>query len=72
MTFQIKTPALVSAIAAFDHVIVHTKAGTIKPADAGNMVAAGKGVVQAVGTELRVRLAAPKLAEIARASGQAA
>lgn len=61
--FKIQTPALVTAMSAFEHVIDNTKAGTIA-ADAGrNIVQAGKGIVSAVGAELKVRLAAPKIAE---------
>ncbi len=61
--FEIRTPALVKAMNAFDHVVETTKAGSMPAADGRNIVNAGKGMVQAVGNELKVRLAQPKLAE---------
>lgn len=56
-TFEVKTPALVKAMNAFDHVIEGTKAGTIEIAPGRNIISAGRGIVSAVGQELRVRTA---------------
>lgn len=62
MQFEIETPSLKKAMGAFDHVIDKSKSDQIQPNTARNMVNAGRGIVAAVGTELRVRLAQPKLA----------
>lgn len=78
MNFDIQTPALKTAMDAFEHVIGQTKVGAIESVNAKNMVQAGSGIVSAVGQELKVRLAAPKLAAAdaamirAQASGPAA
>jgi hypothetical protein len=62
--FKVQTPALVTAMGAFEHVIDQTKAGTIVAENGRNIVNAGKGIVQTVGQELKVRLAMPKLSEL--------
>lgn len=53
--FEIKTPALIKAMNAFDYVIEGTKAGSIEVAPGRNIIGAGRGIVSAVGQELRVR-----------------
>lgn len=69
--FHVQTPALVKAMGAFEHVIDTTKAGTLEADHGRNIVNAGKGIVQAVGAELKVRLAGPKLAEAETAAAAA-
>lgn len=64
MTFQIKTPALASAMDAFQVAIDRTKVGSIEAVAAKNLVQAGNGVVKMVGQELKVRLAGSKLAAV--------
>jgi len=70
--FEIQTPALIKAMNAFDHVIESTKSGALENANGRNIINAGKGAVQAVGQELKVRLAAPKLNEIENKAAAAA
>ena len=60
--FEITTPLLAEAADAFRNVIVGCTDGTMEKDDARNITAAGNGVVRAVGTELKVRLAMPKIA----------
>lgn len=64
-TLEIKTPALVKAMNAFDHVIEGTKAGTVDVAPGRNIISAGRGIVSAVGQELRARTV---MAAMAKAS----
>lgn len=56
--FEITTPALQSAMRKFEA----ATDGTLETSVARNHVAAASGIVRAVGQELQVRLAAPRLA----------
>lgn len=61
-TFEITTPALKTVSDALLGVIDGRKVGTMEKEEARDIVAAGNGVIRAVGQELKVRLAMPKLA----------
>lgn len=61
MTFQIKTPLLAKAARAAETVLT---AETLDPEIVKLKLAAAGTATRAVGQELRVRLATPKLAEI--------
>lgn len=63
-TFEILTPALKTVTDALSGVIADRKAGTMEKDEARDIVAAGNGVIRAVGQELKVRLAMPKLAAL--------
>lgn len=58
--FEITTPALVKAMQNFET----ATGGTLDTREAAQAIAAGNGIVKAVGQELKVRLAMPKLAAI--------
>lgn len=61
-TFEIQTPALREATDAFRGVIAGRQSGTMEKDEARDITAAGNGVVKAIGQELKVRLAMPKIA----------
>jgi len=61
-TFEITTPSLKEAEAAFRGVIAGRQTGAMEHDEARDIVSAGNGVVRAVGQELKVRLAMPKIA----------
>lgn len=60
--FEITTPALQIAADAASAVIEGRKAGTMEKDEARDIVAAANATTRAVGTELQVRLAMPKIA----------
>lgn len=60
-TFEIKTPALKIVTDALTGVIADRQSGAMEKDEARDIVAAGNGVIRAVGQELKVRLAMPKL-----------
>jgi len=60
--FEIQTPALQEASDAFRNVIAGRQDGGMERDEARDIVAAGNGVVRAVGQELKVRLAMPRIA----------
>ena len=57
-TFEITTPVLNESIALFRR----ATDGTMDTKEAANHIAAGNGITKAVGQELKVRLAMPRLA----------
>lgn len=61
-TFEITTPALREATDAFRGVISGRQSGAMEKDEARDITAAAGGVVRAVGQELKVRLAMPKIA----------
>lgn len=63
-TFEIVTPALREVTDAFRDVIAGRRSGTLEKDEARDIVSAGNSVVRAIGQELKVRLAMPKLAAI--------
>lgn len=56
--FEITTPALKHAISACGDVLN----GVVEGGEAKNRIGAANAIISAVGTELKVRLAAPKIA----------
>jgi len=60
--FEIKTPILKEAADAFRNVVSGRTSGAMEGDIARDIVAAGNGIVKTVGTELKVRLAMPKIA----------
>lgn len=63
-TFEINTPILKTVTDALTGVIHGREAGLMEKDEARDIVAASNGVTRAVGQELQVRLAMPKLAAI--------
>lgn len=61
-TFEITTPALKETVTALQGVISGRQDGSIEKDEARDIIGAGNGVIRAVGQELKVRLAMPKLA----------
>ena len=61
-TFEIQTPALRDTVSALQDVISGRKGGVVEKDEARDIISAGNGVIRAVGQELKVRLAMPKLA----------
>lgn len=60
-TFEITTPALKTVTDALTSVITDRQSGAMEKDEARDIVSAGNGVIRAVGQELKVRLAMPKL-----------
>lgn len=60
-TFEITTPALKTVTDALTGVITDRQSGAMEKDEARDIVSAGNGVIRAVGQELKVRLAMPKL-----------
>jgi hypothetical protein len=61
-TFEITTPALKTVTEALTGVISARQTGAMEKDEARDITNASKGVISAVGQELKVRLAMPKLA----------
>lgn len=72
MAYEIKTPLLKTTASEALGVIAAIKAGNIEKDDALNTIRACEHVQRAVGRDLQVRLAAPKLADIESAGKVAA
>lgn len=60
--FEITTPALKTVTDALTGVIASRQTGAMEKEEARDIISAGKGVISAVGQELKVRLAMPKIA----------
>lgn len=60
-TFEITTPALKTVTDALTSVITDRQSSAMEKDEARDIVSAGNGVIRAVGQELKVRLAMPKL-----------
>lgn len=63
-TFEVQTPALRKAMESAVDVIDGCSDGSLENDRARNMIAASNSITRAVGQELQVRLAAPRLAAI--------
>ncbi|HXF53359.1 MAG TPA: hypothetical protein VNK52_04475 [Hyphomicrobiaceae bacterium] len=61
-SFEVRTPVLCEAVEALRAVIAGRQDGSMEGTQARDIVAAANGLIRAVGQDLRVRLAEPRLA----------
>lgn len=62
--FEVVTPALQDAVEACRRVIAGREEGTMEKEEGRDLISAANGITRAVGQELNVRLAMPKLAAL--------